>query len=88
MTLQKTVNELQKQLDSVLKFPDQNPNPVLKIDLNGKLLYQNKAGKKISSYWGVELNEVVPDEIILHAKKELTSPLELGCGNKTFSFHM
>ncbi|MEE2743051.1 MAG: adenylate/guanylate cyclase domain-containing protein [Bdellovibrionota bacterium] len=88
MTLQKTVNELQKQLDSVLKFPDQNPNPVLKIDLNGKLLYQNKAGKKISSYWGIELNEVVPDEIILYAKKELTSPLELVCGNKTFSFHI
>tara|TARA_Y100001954_G_scaffold219252_1_gene253204 strand:+ start:50 stop:1462 length:1413 start_codon:yes stop_codon:yes gene_type:complete len=88
MTLQKTVNELQKQLDSVLKFPDQNPNPVLKIDLNGKLLYQNKAGKKISSYWGIELDEVVPEEIILYAKKELTSPLELVCGNKTFSFHI
>ncbi|MEC7182484.1 MAG: hypothetical protein VXW15_07205, partial [Bdellovibrionota bacterium] len=88
MTLQKTVNELQKQLDSVLKFPDQNPNPVLKIDLNGKLLYQNKAGIKISSYWCIELNEVVPDEIILHAKKELTTPLELVCGNKTFSFHI
>ena len=88
MTTLQTINELQKQLDSVLKFPDQNPNPVLKIDLNGKLLYKNNAGKKITNSWGIDLEDLVPEEIIDHAKRKCAESLELVCGNKTFSFHI
>jgi len=88
MTTLQTIDELQKQLDSVLKFPDQNPNPVLKIDLNGKLLYKNNAGKKITNSWGVDLDDLVPEEIIYHSKRKLMEPLELVCDNKTFSFHI
>ena len=34
-----SINELKKQLQALLKFPDQNPNPVLKITMGDKLLY-------------------------------------------------
>ena len=31
-----SVNELKKQLNALRKFPDQNPNPVLRISMDGK----------------------------------------------------
>ena len=40
-----SVNELNKQLNALSKFPDQNPNPVLRMSMDGKLQYTNDAGQ-------------------------------------------
>ena len=82
------LKSLQNQLDVMLKFPDQNPNPVLKTSLDGKLQYSNKAGREIQAVWGIEIGESVPCAIVNHTKSGSARPLEMGVGNKTFSFHI
>ena len=51
MSDSRTTESLRKQLDAMVKFPDQNPNPVLKMSTQGKLLYANHAGRVIVDTW-------------------------------------
>jgi adenylate cyclase len=81
------VVDLRMQLDVLLKFPNQNPNPVLKISLSGVLLYVNEGGRQILESWSLEVGGVVPSALLEHASSGSTAPLELTAGNKTFSFH-
>ncbi|MDC0253522.1 adenylate/guanylate cyclase domain-containing protein [Bacteriovoracales bacterium] len=81
------IDSLQRQVDSLLKFPDQNPNPVLKISMSGVLLYTNKAGIRIQKGWEIEVGDSVPNEVVAHAKSGVESPLEMEIGKHTFSFH-
>ena len=83
-----TVASLKKEIEVITKFPDQNPNPVLKISEAGKLLYTNQAGTFIKNQWGIELGDDVPIEIVSHSKLNDSSPLEMDIGNKIFSFHI
>ena len=83
-----TVASLKKEIEVITKFPDQNPNPVLKISEAGKLLYTNQAGTFIKNQWGIELGDNVPIEIVSHSKLNDSSPLEMEVGNKIFSFHV
>ena len=38
------------------KFPDENPNPVMRINFEGQLLYANRACGKKLRYWASRLN--------------------------------
>ena len=82
------IESMQKQIDSLLKFPDQNPNPVLKISMNGVLLYTNKAGISVQKGWEIEVGDSVPEEVVAHAKTGSDVPLEMEIGRYTFSFHI
>jgi class 3 adenylate cyclase len=88
MTMKSTVQTLQSQLDAMVKFPDQNPNPVLKTDMAGKLLYANGAGQKIVQGLGTGIGEKMPTELTEHAGTAPEDQLELPIGNRTFAFHV
>jgi class 3 adenylate cyclase len=71
------------------KFPDKNPNPVMRIGKNGELNYFNDASNYIIQNWGIELNEAIPQEII----NNLTKPnshdnMEFEVGDKTYYFNL
>ncbi|MEC7984150.1 MAG: adenylate/guanylate cyclase domain-containing protein [Myxococcota bacterium] len=88
MTDPNLVNSLQKQLNALLKFPDQNPNPVLKTDSNGIFLYANAAGKEILTTWGIAIGDQAPAKVVDWARNPSRDALEMPVGNKTFSFHI
>ena len=46
------------------KFPDQNPNPVLRFSKQGALVYYNESSKNIIDEWQIKLDEK-PDQKIL-----------------------
>lgn len=52
--------EDREKMKSLAKYPSQNPNPVLRIGKDGKILYSNKEGKALLSEWGVGIDEVIP----------------------------
>ena len=83
-----SIQSLQKQLNALLKFPDQNPNPVLKMSMEGELLYTNTAGKFIIEQWDVTVGGKLSLAMVKHAEAETVEPLQLGVGNKTYSFHI
>ena len=82
------LDSLQRQLTAMVKFPDQNPNPVLKMSKDGRLTYSNAAGQKIKDEWGVSLGDTMPEALISHASTPADEPLELPVGNRTYSFHV
>ena len=83
-----SINELKKQLQALLKFPDQNPNPVLKITMGGKLLYTNSAGQYIKDEWKIDIGDDVPSTVVDQSKLVSSLPLEMEVGNKTYAFHV
>ena len=88
MTDNPTRESLQRQLDAMVKFPDQNPNPVLKVNMDGQLVYSNRAAELIQTAWGVTLGDSMPTALMAHADTPATEALELAVGNRTFSFHV
>ncbi|MBI2781395.1 MAG: adenylate/guanylate cyclase domain-containing protein [Chloroflexi bacterium] len=45
-------------------FPDQNPNPVLRMDAAGVLTYANAASKPILQAWQAAVGETLPEPIV------------------------
>jgi len=48
---------------AIAKFPDENPNPVLRVDRAGRLLYANPASSDLVSGLALELGELVPADL-------------------------
>ena len=83
-----SVNELNKQLNALRKFPDQNPNPVLRMSMDGKLQYTNDAGQYIRNEWKIGLGDDMSTELVEHSKLDTSLPLEMEVGNKVFAFYV
>ena len=64
-----TNNEIIKIFE---KFPDQNPNPVMRVSEEGKILYFNKPSVEIIQYWNQVKDKCVPKNIFknLNDKKD------------------
>jgi len=77
MSNERTIESLGRQLAALEKFPDQNPNPVLKVSMEGVLTYANEAALRIHQAWGVSIGERVPDALIEHATAASSEPLEM-----------
>jgi len=52
---------LENELAMQAAFPDQNPNPVLRISRDGLILNANRASEPILRTWGIELGQCVPE---------------------------
>lgn len=42
------------------RFPEENPNPVLRVTADGTLLYANQASQRLLDQWGVRVGQPVP----------------------------
>ena len=45
------------------QFPEKNPNPVISVGKDGKVLYSYGAGEPLLHEWGVEVGEKLPSDI-------------------------
>ena len=73
------------------KFPDKNPNPVMRIGKNGELNYFNDASNYIIQNWGIGLNDAIPGGIIKNLKKSTSNDshnMEFEVGIKTYYFNL
>lgn len=53
------------------QFPEQNPNPVLRITLDGKLLYANPASHHLCASWKCKVGAAVPGFLLQSVEKAL-----------------
>ena len=69
-------------------FPDQNPNPVLRLAATGHLVYANAAAAPITSAWGVSVGDRLADDVAraLQAAAAASPPgrVEVVAGGRTF----
>ena len=80
---------LLERIESVACFPDQNPNPVLRISSDGKLLYANVSSTTLLKSLCWEPGETLPGDWRQHALQTLSSgcskELELTCEEAIYS---
>jgi diguanylate cyclase (GGDEF)-like protein len=50
------------RLASLARFPDENTQPVLRVDHTGRLLYANKASQLLLADWQVKTGEALPQQ--------------------------
>ena len=55
---------LEKQIEAINRFPDQNPNPVMRITRHGHLLYANESSTPIRLALGVEVGQPLPKAVL------------------------
>ena len=76
----------------IKKFPEQNPNPVLKVSINCELIYANAAASFIAQAWEVKTGDRLPQKVEGLFIKSLESfnqgPVELKIKDKYFSFRI
>ena len=68
---------------SAAKFPDENPNPVLRVAQEGKLLYANSASGQLLETWKTAVGHETPEAVRRVVKEALASrtsrELEVEC---------
>jgi len=62
---------IEQRIRDLARFPDENPNPVLRINFDGQILYFNKPGKKLIDQWQTGLNKPAPEWLINFVNKGL-----------------
>jgi class 3 adenylate cyclase len=74
---------------AIVKFPDQNPNPVLRIDWNGRLVYANPASAGLTGGLGIApgatLAAGLRDALLGRARAADPNPLEVEAGDRTYA---
>jgi class 3 adenylate cyclase len=76
-----------EQLAAISRFPDANPNPVLRISGDGRLIYANPASAPILEAWAVALGELIP-VAVLEALEEAAPDhgfVEVGWAGRTYA---
>ena len=83
-------NKINKQqIESLARFPGDNPNPVMRIDQTGKLLYANNASLPLLRELDCEVGQILPQtwwdfaNEALFTGREITT--EIRCGEIIYS---
>ncbi|MBF0193424.1 MAG: EAL domain-containing protein [Magnetococcales bacterium] len=66
----------EEQIRNIAKFPEENTNPVLRIDQEGTILYANSASNPLLNEWQTKINNKLPEEwfqLILDVLESRTS---------------
>lgn len=80
----------EERIKILAKFPDENPNPVLRISTDFILLYLNKAAKTIFSEWNCSVGIPLPPHLAQKLEQSFNNgrykELEITINNRIFSF--
>ena len=79
----------EEEIESLAKFPAENPNPIMRITKEGEIIYANEGSSPLRKAWECRDDCFLPDELrdqISHIFKSGTSEeVEVICGEQIFS---
>jgi signal transduction histidine kinase len=78
----------EEEIKSLAKFPSENPNPVMRIDRHGLLLYANPAAFSVLSEWRLQVGQTVPEvlqEFTQLGEEHPFKTVDISCGKHIFS---
>ena len=79
----------EEEIGSVARFPGENPSPVLRLDVDGVILYANKASQPLLEFWQCQRGQPLPEPWRALALKALTTGQpqdgEIACCGRVFS---
>ena len=79
----------EEEIAALAKFPGENPNPVLRISIDGTVLYCNKASSSLLNTWQYQEGQPIADKWHQIIQKVLDSGVsrqaEVECGDRILS---
>ncbi|MBN1125834.1 MAG: PAS domain-containing protein [Sedimentisphaerales bacterium] len=79
----------EEQIHQLARFTDENPNPVLRVDGQGVILYANKASEPLLQLWSRRTGQSLPDKLLSTVAALKSSGthecLEVQCKDRIFS---
>jgi PAS domain S-box-containing protein len=79
----------QAEIESLSRFPRENPNPVLRVAADGTLFYANAGSRPLLEAWGVEVGQELPGgwlALIAEALEEgAVRAAEVPCDGRVYS---
>lgn len=82
--------EAEAKIRSLARFPEDNPNPVLRIDAKARICYVNKACQPLMREWRRQLGDALPRDLLPLVARTATmktqKEAEVVCGRNTYSF--
>ena len=77
------------QIRSLARFPDENPNPVMRLAHDGRVLYANEPSAPILACWQSSVGRLAPDDVVHELTRAIADnaqrDLEIACGAQTFA---
>jgi PAS domain S-box-containing protein len=81
-----------EEIQSLARFPEQNRDPVLRVDKDGVVLYGNPASRELLASWECGIGGRLPDHIGKNVAKsfadQAVGKMEVNHKEKTFFFHI
>ncbi len=78
-----------EEIAKLAKFPNENPNPVLRIAKDGTIIYSNESSSPILELWQYQQGRPLSGELLGFILEALTTPksqhTEVQCAHKTYS---
>jgi diguanylate cyclase (GGDEF)-like protein/PAS domain S-box-containing protein len=68
-----TQKESEQRAAFLARFPSENPDPILRVDNLGALLYANIASHEILKYWNIKLGDPLPDKWLAVCNRVLSN---------------
>jgi PAS domain S-box-containing protein len=79
-----------EEIQSLARFPAENPNPILRIARDATLLYLNEAASSQLSEWHLQIYQAAPpmlmDPVFQSLNSETVQTIELEHGERTYAF--
>jgi class 3 adenylate cyclase len=69
---------------AIVKFPDQNPNPVFRTDASGVLIYANPASSGLIAGLDLALGDLLPAELHAALRRDGGGAVEVESGGRTY----
>ena len=88
VTTVKEARRTDRELKLAASFPDQSPNPILRLGSGGEILYANKSGYPILDEWSRSVGRKAPGQWVDLARTALDlgkREIEVGIGKREYS---
>ena len=79
----------QERSESIALISEENPNPVLRVTIQGHVLYANGPAKLLLEFWNIDVGDQLPDDwrraVVEAEKKKTSTERELLCHDSFFA---
>jgi PAS domain S-box-containing protein len=84
--------QAQAKIESLARFPGENPNVVLRLGVDGTILYANPGSAALLGDWGVATGDQLPERLRPSLGEAIGSgsgvALEVACGERRYSLNL
>jgi len=84
-----TTRLLEREIEAIVRFPGQNPNPVMRLNRDGQVIYANDSSRPVRGALGVEVGDTLPTPWFerVRTAQSTTDPVrfEVEHGRQTFA---